>query len=126
MKHVNIKHIASLHSDALWGLDFYEQEIDILQERLAEIALKNTALVVQERVDHFQNQFIIHSAVIKTLKHSFIENSKKIETEVLELAGFADAIDIEENEDLYQDYLTEEKIFNELRHVFNRFAAEWM
>ena len=126
MKHVNIKHIASLHSDAVRGLDFYGMEIDILQERLAEIALKNTALVVQEQVNHFQNQLIIHSAVIKTLKHSLLENSKKIETEVLVLAGFADAIDIEENEDLYQDYVTEEKIFNELRHEFNRFAAEWM
>ena len=126
MKHINIKHIASLHGDALRGLDFYGQEIGILQERLSEIAGKNTALEVQEQADHFQNQFIIHSAVIKTLRHSFLENSKKIETEVLELAGFADAIDIEENEDLYQDYLTEEKIFNELRHDFNRFAAEWM
>jgi len=126
MKYINIKHIAGLHSDALRGLDFYEQEVGILRERLGEIAARNSALEVQQQVEHFQNQFIIHSAVINTLRHSFLENSKKIETEVIELAGFADAIDIEENEDLYQDYLTEEKIFNDLRHDFNRFAAEWM
>jgi hypothetical protein len=126
MKHINIKHIASLHSDALRGLDFYNTELGILQERLAEIAGKNTALEVQEQVDHFQNQFMIHANVFKLLTQALHDNSKKIKSEVHELAGFVDAGDIEENEDLYGDYLTEEKIFNELRHEFNRFAAEWM
>jgi len=27
---------------------------------------------------------------------------------------------------LYEQYLTGEKIFNGLRHEFNRFAAKWM
>ena len=126
MKHINIKHITNLHSDALRGMDFYDQELNILQERLTEIAGKNTAIEVQERVDHFQNQFIIHSSVVNLLRQALHDNSKKIKMEVHELAGFVDAGDIEENEDLYGDYLTEEKIFNELRHEFNRFAAEWM
>ena len=126
MKHINIKHIESLHGDALRGLDFYNTELGILQERLSEIAGKNTALDVQEQVDHFQNQFIIQANVIKLLTQTLHDNSKKIKTEVHELAGFVDAGDIEENEDLYGDYLMEEKIFNELRHEFNRFAAERM
>jgi hypothetical protein len=126
MKHINIKHIANLHSDALRGLDFYDQELAFLQARLSEIAGKNTAVEVQEQVDHFQNQFTIHFNVIKLLTEALQDNSKKIKTEVHELAGFVDAGDIEENEDLYGDYLTEEKIFNGLRHEFNRFAAEWM
>jgi hypothetical protein len=126
MKHINIKHISSLHGDALRGLDFYSTELGILQGRLSEIAGKNTALEVQEQVDHFQNQFIIHSGTIKAFRQAFHENSKKIGAEVHELAGFADAGDIEVNEYLYEEYLTEEKIFNELRREFNRFAAEWM
>jgi hypothetical protein len=126
MKHINIKHIANLHSDASRGLDFYKEELNILQERLSEIAGKNTAVEVQGKVDHFQNQLTIHSGVINLLRQSLRDNSKKIKTEVHELAGFVDAGDVEENEDLYGDYLTEEKIFNELRHEFNRFAAEWM
>src|ERR1700722_3327333 len=111
MKHINIKHIGNLHSDALRGLDFYKQELGFLQERLTEIAGKNTAVEVQEQVDHFQNQFIIHSEKIGALKQAFHRNYKRIETEVYEFAGFADAGDIEVNEDLYEDYLTEEKIF---------------
>ena len=126
MKSVNIKHISNLHTDALRGLDFYEQELNILQERLEEIAGKNSAHEVLAEVEHFQNQFIIHRNEFISLRHALRQNQKKIGTEVLHLAGFADTCDIENNESLYEQYLEEEKLFGEMRHEFNRFAAKWM
>lgn len=126
MKLINIKHITDLHNDALRGLEFYKQELTILQERLSEIAADNTDTDVLEKVDNFQNQFIIHQRYIDDLQHDIHKNLKHIEEEVSTTSGFFGESNFSENEYLYEQYVTEEKIFNELRHEFNRFAAKWM
>jgi hypothetical protein len=126
MKQVNIKHLINLHHDALRGLDFYKQELAILQRRLEEISADNTGHEVSERIEYFQNQFLIHAEQIDELRHAFHENAREIERHILESAGFAGESSIIENEDLYERYVTEEKMFNELRHEFNPFAAKWM
>ncbi|WP_295675674.1 hypothetical protein, partial [uncultured Mucilaginibacter sp.] len=76
--------------------------------------------------DHFQNQFIIHQRYIDDLMHDIRKNLKHIEEEVVTTSGFFGESNFTENEYLYEQFVTEEKIFNELRHEFNRFAAQWM
>jgi hypothetical protein len=126
MKEINIKHISNLHSDALRGLDFYKQEIDILKKRLEEIAADNTGHEVAERIEHFQNQFLIQINNIDDLKHRINENIKAIENQVKNSAGFVDQKSADENAGLYDQYLSEEKFINEIRQDFNRFASKWM
>ncbi len=43
MKEINIKHMNSLHNDALRSLDFYQQDIKILRNRLEEISADYTS-----------------------------------------------------------------------------------
>ncbi len=126
MKEINIKHISNLHSDALRGLDFYKQEIGILKKRLEEIAADNTGHEVAERIEHFQNQFLIQINNIDDLKHRINENIKTIENQVKNSAGFVDQKSADENAGLYDQYLSEEKLINEIRQDFNRFASKWM
>jgi len=126
MKEINIKHISNLHSDALRGLDFYKQEIVILKKRLEEIAADNTGHEVAESIEHFQNQFLIQGNNIDELKHRINENIKAIENQVKNSAGFLDQNSADENSGLYDQYLAEEKIINDIRQEFNRFAAKWM
>jgi len=126
MKEINIKHINNLHTDALRSLDFYKQEISILTKRLEEIAANNTGHEVAGKVEHFQNQFLIQQNNIDELKHRLHENLNKIENQVKESAGFITQASSLENVELYDQYLTEEKIINEIRQEFNRFASKWM
>ena len=126
MKHVNIKSVTDLHNDALRGIDFYAEELGILQERLQEIAAANTATPVLMEVEHFQDELIIHSRQLNELRAAFKKNHHRMEQQLLELAGFADEATFVENEDLYERYITEEKMVNELRHDFNRFASKWL
>ena len=126
MKQINIKHIASLHTNTLNSLSFYKQEINILKERLEEIASKNTGHEVSEGIEHFQNEFIIHAEKIDELKHAFHSNLQTLEAEILETTAYADEAALESNEQLYNEYLMEETLLNELRHEFLRFAAKWM
>ncbi|ASU34767.1 hypothetical protein [Mucilaginibacter xinganensis] len=126
MKSINVKQITNLHNDALRGLDFYAQELTILQERLEEIAADNTGKEVLEKVEHFQNQFIIHRQQIDDLRHYLHANLKTIEVQITENTGFVTESSLDKNKNLYEQYVTEENIFNEMHHEFNRFAAEWM
>jgi hypothetical protein len=126
MSQINIQHFNNLNSECLRGLEFYQQELGILQERLDEIGQNNTGLEASEGIEHFQNQFIIHRECIDELKHGLHVNDAVMESELLKTGVFVDEYTGEDHQELYEEYLTEEKIFNGLRHEFNRFAAKWM
>ena len=126
MSQINIKHIANLNNDCLRGLEFYNQELNILQERLEEIAADNTGKEVSQQVEHFQNQFLIHRNYFDNLKHLVQTNDKSIEAQLIKTNVFVNENTALEHENIYQQYLNEEKIFNDLRHEFNKFAARWM
>lgn len=126
MKAVNIKHIDNLHTDAIRGLEFYGIELGILQTRLEAIAGANTTSEVATGVEHFQNQFIIHKEQMDELRHALHRNIQRFAVELVHTEGYTNNGAVSENESLYDKYLTEEKLFNELRHEFNRFAAKWM
>jgi len=126
MKNVNIKHISSLHNNALSSLAFYKQEVTILKRRLEEIAAKNNGREVAEGIEHFQNEFIIHFEKIDELKHAFSETQHKLQVQLLNMAGYAEEETLSLNDELYEQYLTEEKLLNNLRLEFLRFAAKWM
>ncbi|HVW13284.1 MAG TPA: hypothetical protein VHB54_05670 [Mucilaginibacter sp.] len=123
---VNIKHIGNLHNDALRGLAFYKQELGILQERLQEIAGDNTGDEVEKQIGHFQDQFYIHGERINELNHEIQKNQRDLGYELGHSAGFANDDTVAANKDMYEQYVIEERLFNEMRHEFNRFAAKWM
>jgi hypothetical protein len=126
MSQINIKHIANLNSESLRGLAFYEQELGFLQERLDEIAGDNTGKAVSEKIEHFQNQLIIHKEAIDELKHGIHANNKSMELQLHQTDVFVDQKTADEHEKLNEKYLTEVEMLNDMRHEFNRFAAEWM
>ena len=78
MRKINIEHFKNLNSDCLRGIEFYGQELNILQERLDEIAKGNTGKEASEGIEHFQNQFIIHREQMDVLRHLLHENDQNI------------------------------------------------
>lgn len=124
--HVNIKHIKNLNNDSLRGIAFYKQELSILQERLQEVAGDNSAKEVQEKVEHFQNQFLIHGNHLDILKHDIHVNDEDIEADIMITGNQVSQSVAKEHASIHERYLTEEKMLNELRKEFNRFAAQWM
>jgi hypothetical protein len=126
MNQINVKHITNLNSESLRGLDFYKQELGFLQERLDEIAADNTGKEVAEKIEYFQNQLIIHRRAVDELRHLIKGNNKSIERQLAETDAFVSEYTAVEHQKLNDQYLTEEKLFSEMRHDFNRFAAEWM
>jgi len=126
MKQISIKHITNLHNDWLRGLEFYKEDLRIVQERLDEIAGHNTGKEVGEQIEHFQNQLLIHNSHINELRHRIEANLKTIHMLLDSSGNYVTEYTAAEHLNLNDQYLTEEKLINELRHDFNRFAAKWM
>jgi hypothetical protein len=126
MNKINIEHFKNLNSDCLRGIEFYKQELGILNTRLEEIAKGNTSREAAEGIEHFQNQFIIHRNQLDELRHSLNANEHEISVQLQKSNVFVDAPTATEHQILFDHYRTEEKIFNDLRHEFNQFAAKWM
>ena len=123
---VSITHISNEHNDWLRSLDFYKQEIGILKNRLEEVAGKNTENTVAAQIEHFQNQFIIQTDNIDTLRHNINENLSKISTQAEAGVGYVEKELAEEHNKHRDSFMSTEHTINGLRHDFNRFAAQWM
>lgn len=127
MERVSITHMSNAHSDWLRGLDFYKQELNILKNRLTEIAGKNTDKDVMRDVEHFENQFEIQAENIHKLKHDIKYNVKMAGREALNSgAGYIDGFLLDQHFYLGERYETEERTVNDLRQSFNQFASAYM
>lgn len=126
MKTHSIKHIAPLHHEWLRGLEFYSIELNILQQRLEEIAAGNTGREAAEGIGHFQNQLLIHRDYISGLKDRIQTNLEEMARETEEAAGHLEESTLSHFGQLEEQYETEEKLVNKLRKEFNRFAAKWL
>lgn len=116
----------NLHDEALRGLEFYKQDLLILQQRLQEVAAKNSSFEVRQSVEHFQNQFIVQRNNIDELKHKINEQLQLLGKDAQAHGGRVDKDLAKEEEQLSEEYKGLEKVINELRHEFNQFLSKWM
>lgn len=110
----------------LKSLEFYKEEISILNKRLQEVTGKNNAPDFLKEVEHYQNQFIVQRNNIDELAHSIKMNEKQIEKEVI-----ANPVAVEhrkvENHEPEADFLGYfEKNTAGLRTEYNKFLSKWM
>jgi len=127
MHKTSITHLTNEHNDWLRALGFYKDELNILTERLQEIASKNNGNNIGPVIEHYENQFEIQLSNLSRLVHAINKNLEDIGVEVKDdTAGYVDTVLMEQHYKLKDRVVTEEKTINELRHTFNRFAAEWM
>jgi hypothetical protein len=126
MSFTNTTQVNAEHQEWLKGLDFYKEDIHILENRLTEIATKNTSFEARQGIEHFQNQFLVQRNNIDELRHKIKEhistNGQKTElaAEVVENEKLA------EHENLKDEYLSFEKVIKDLRQEFNIYLAKWM
>jgi hypothetical protein len=129
-EHMTIKaNIFEQHSenqDWLKSLEFYKEEITILNKRLEEVTVKNNAKEFLKDVEHYQNQFIVQRNNIDELAHAIKMNEREIVNEVK-----ANPIAVEhrkvESHEPEADFLGYfEKNFATLRTDYNKFLSKWM
>ena len=113
-------------SSWLRGLEFYQDEIKIMHSRLKEVANKNTADDVKTRVEQFQNQFAVHGEQLNKMKHLVASHAKNIASDLIDHHGRIERSTVIEHDAMRDEYVNSEKLFNEMRHDFNRFLSKYM
>lgn len=120
-------YIFDLHEDHVeWlkALDFYQDEIMVFKNRLAEVSTKNTDLAIKKEVEKFQNKFIIQKNEIDNLRHYVRHSEHDIEEEVKKNPVAVDHRKISENLGLRDRYQMFVKLFEELKVEFNEFVGQ--
>jgi hypothetical protein len=126
MSYVNILNAGTDHTIWMKGLEFYRDEMDLMQKRLVNISGKNTGEDARKGIEHFQNQFMIQQKNISDLKHEVRNYVKGISNDAKDHAGHIDAVYLKQGLSLRERYEQLEQIMNSLRHEFNDFLSKWM
>jgi hypothetical protein len=114
------------NQDWLKRLDFYKEELSILNERLVELTRKNNDSNFLKEVEHFQNQFLIQRNSIDELGHNIRANENQLIQEIKHNPVAVDHRKVEHH-DAEADFIGYfEKNFANLRAEFNQFASKWM
>lgn len=107
-------------------LDFYKDQVTILQGRLEEIAQKNNQDEVLSEIEHFQNQFIVQRNNIDEIRHLIRENEQQLQAEITSNPVAVDHRKVAYHEQEKNAVESFEHVFNELREEFNKFSSKWM
>lgn len=118
--------LASEKSSWIRGIEFYQDEIKIMRKRLNEIAQNNTAREIKKKVEQFQNQFDVHEEQLRKLRNSVKNHATHIAADLNGHHGQLEKSTIAEHDTMRDDYVNTEKLFNEMRHDFNRFVSKYL
>jgi len=107
-------------------LNFYKDEVKVMENRLEEVNQKNTSTEIRKEVEHFQNQFIIQKENIHKISHHICGEEKQIETEIKRNPVASDHRKTEDHSkerDVVENF---ESNFNNLRKEYNTFLSKRM
>lgn len=125
----NFAYLSDLHYEhQLWRneLNFYKEELNILEHRLEEIVSKNTNNEVEAGVESFQNRFDLQRDHINILRNSIKKHEHG-------LAGFAqehpiavDHVHFKDHSEIREKMDRFRELYLEMKNEFNRFAVKWL
>jgi hypothetical protein len=126
MSYTATSHCGNEHEQWLKSISFYDDDLDVLENRLTEIVKENNRQEVMTGVEHFQNQFMIQRNNISDLKHNIKKHASNVAADAQIHAGKMDEFFVDEHGNLKSEVDSFEKVMNDLRHEFSLFLAKWM
>ncbi|PZR25508.1 MAG: hypothetical protein DI535_17620 [Citrobacter freundii] len=126
MTYTDINKIGISLNERLDTLEFYKDDLDILDNRLLEISRKNTGNEVLQRVEHFQNQFDLQRQNISDLQHKIRSATHSCSEDVKFHNGKVSTVVTDSLKTLDNEIGLFEKNMKTLRAEYNDFLAKWM
>lgn len=126
MTYTRITQAGNDHSFWRKGLEFYADEIEIMESRLIEITSKNSSFEARQGIEHFQNQFIVQRNNMDELNHEINLYVQQLGDDAQNHQGRVEVGRLAEHDALQEKYEVFEKVMNGLRHEFNDFLGKWM
>lgn len=120
------KHVSDLHTehiDWLKQVQFYKDDLSVLQKRLEEIAAKNSSYETRAHVERFQNQFIRQNEVIDELRHDIKQHENELERVAKANPVAADHRLVIDHVLQRQNFHRFVELYDSMRDDFNRFVS---
>lgn len=121
---------ADLHFEhRLWAneLSFWRDELKSFNNRLDELVGRWTDKNVLKQLEHFQNQFYIHSETIDALKDDIESHELNIsEHSAIGKAEVLDTVFVKKHLDMRNRMETQHEIYSELKKEFFKFLTKYM
>jgi hypothetical protein len=126
MRYTNASLLNYEHFDWLKAIDFYKDDLSVLQKRLAEVSFKNTGKEVMADVEHFQNQIIVQRNNLEELSHGIYEHIHHVVEDSRVHAGRVAQPLVEEHSQKKDEFQSLMHVIKGLRSEFNHFIAKWI
>ncbi len=126
METTSIYKLHEEHKQWLNDLDFYKDELIIMQNRISEIAKKNSSKEILAQVEHFQNQFIVQKEQIDILSHDIKKHEQALENEVNKNETAVDHRKMPAHKGETEKIEIFDTIFNNLKKELNLFLSKHM
>jgi hypothetical protein len=107
-------------------LGFYKDDLAVWQNRLNEIASKNTSHEIMAELEQYQNQWTIQNEQIDILKHESGLHIKAIEALISQNVVASDHRKMATNNELEEKLERFEELFFVFRKNIMVFLARWM
>lgn len=107
-------------------ISFYQDELMIMEKRIAEVVSKNTAVEVLANAEHFQNQMIIQKNHLIDMQGEIVHLEDKITEEIKSNPIAADHRRHETPSDLDERVTQFRMLFYELRKEFLEYLMKAM
>lgn len=123
------KTISELHEEHKTWLNkllFYKDELKIMDNRILEVAKKNTSKEEQSLIDHLNNQLIIQKEQINILTHDIKSHESYLNVAVIDNDKDIDNESFLDHKKHRESIAIFEKLFKDLREELIDFLSKWM
>lgn len=114
------------HKQWISELEFFVTQITSFEERLGEIAVRNTGDEVKAKLEQYQNQFIRQREVIDQLKHKINGHETGLSSYAVAHPVAIDHTHFDDHTDLREEMEQFRTIYQELKDNYYKFVLQWM
>jgi hypothetical protein len=107
-------------------LAFWEDELKSFKNRLSELVTRWTAKDVLTKLEHFQNEFILHGGVIEDFQEAIEEHEMRIAGQSMTGEDAMDTAMVKKHLEFRSMMETQRQIYADLKKDFFRFLSEYM
>lgn len=114
------------HTQWVNELDFFASQINSFENRLGEIAIRNTGADVKAKLEQYQNQFIRQKEVIDELKHKIGSHENGLTSYAVAHPVAIDHMHFDDHTDIREEMEQFRAIYQELKDNYYKFVLQWM
>lgn len=107
-------------------LAFWEDELKSFKNRLSELVTRWTAKNVLAKLEHFQNEFIVHGGVIEDLREAIEKHELRIAGQSMTGEDALDTAMVKKYLEFRKKMETQRQIYADLKKEFFRFLSTYM